>query len=70
MKVALIGHGTEVIEGDFAFLYGTKKEAKKVLKNIIDTYSENGKDDYEIVRQSEIEISEDNYNAKLDAYKL
>jgi len=69
MKVALIGNNTEVVEGKWAFLYDTKKEAKKALKRIDKTYSENGKIDYTIISQTDIVISNNNYNSGLNAYK-
>lgn len=69
MKVALVGHDTEVVEGTWAFLYGSKKEAKEALAKIELTYSESGISDYEIVPQSEVEITKENYNSALGAYK-
>ena len=69
MKAALLGHETEVIGGVWAFLYNTKKEAIKALKEISSTYSENGKQDYTILPQSKINISDENYNESLNAYK-
>jgi len=69
MKSALVGENTEVIEGTWAFLYNSKKEAKQALKEIYSTYSENGKADYEIVPQSDVEISDENFNSGLNAYK-
>lgn len=69
MKNVLLGHNTEVIEGEWAFVYKSEKEAKEALKNVDTTYSENGKSDYELVTESEIVVSDENYNPGLNAYK-